>query len=240
MSIVSDRDSRFLRHFWRSLWKQLGTSLDISSAYLPQSDGQTDVINRSLGNLLRFLVGDAIRTWDSKLPQPEFAHNHSLNRSLGYCPFQVVYGIISRGPVELSTLPDRTRLHDDATTFVDSLSDIHSKEVSNLESSSSKYKQSTDTHRRRLVFEVRDFVWAYLTRDRMSAHDYNKLKARKIGPLKFWSGSMTMPIVFAFQLISIHHMSLTLNTFLVLFQTTPLQIRGRILLTRGILMQQHP
>lgn len=89
LSIVSDRDSRFLGHFWRSLSKQLGTSLDMSSAYHPQSDGQTEVTNRSLGNLLRCLVGDAIRTWDSKLPQAEFAHNHALNRSLGFCPFKL-------------------------------------------------------------------------------------------------------------------------------------------------------
>ena len=184
LSIVSDRDSRFLGYFWRSLWKQLGTSLDMSTAYHPQSDGQTEVINRSLGNLLSCLVGDAIRTWDGKLPQAEFAHNNSLNRSLGYCPFQVVYGIIPCGPVELSTLPDRTRLHGDATTFVDSLADFHTKAVSNLEASASKYKQAADKHRRRLVFEVGDLVWAYLTRDRMPAHVYNKLKARKITPLE--------------------------------------------------------
>lgn len=87
LSIVSDRDSRFLGHFWRSLWKLLGTTLDMSSAYHPQSDCQTEVVNRSLGNLLRGLVGDAIKSWDSKLPQSEFVHNHASNRSTGFCPF---------------------------------------------------------------------------------------------------------------------------------------------------------
>lgn len=47
-----------------------------------------------------------------------------------------------------------------------------------------KYKTASDAHRRRLVFEVGDFVWAVLTRDRMPAHSYNKLKAKKIGPLE--------------------------------------------------------
>ena len=140
LSIVSDRDSRFLGHFWRSLWKQLGTSLYMSSAYHPQSDGQTEVTNRLLGNFLRCLVGDAIRTWDSKLPQAEFAHNHALNRSLGFCPFQVVYDLISRGPVDLSTLPDRSRLHGDATAFVDSVTEVHTQALSNLESATSTYK----------------------------------------------------------------------------------------------------
>lgn len=184
LSIVSDRDSRFLGYFWRSLWKQLDTSLDMSSAYHPQSDGQTEVTNRSLGNLLRCLVGDSIRTWDAKLPQAEFTHNHSLNHSLGFCPFEVVYGIIPRGPVDISTLPDRTRLHVDATTFVDTLADVHRTAIENLGASASKYKTAADAHRRRLVFQVGDLVWAYLTRDHMPAHAYNKLKSRKIGPLE--------------------------------------------------------
>lgn len=92
--------------------------------------------------------------------------------------------MIPRGPVDLSNLPDRTRLHGDASIFVDSLAKLHGQAVANLESSSSKYMQAADQHRLKLVFAVEDLVWAYLTRDRMPAHAYNKLKAKKIGPLE--------------------------------------------------------
>lgn len=108
LSIVSDRDCRFLSHFWCSLWKLLRTSLDMSSAYHPQSDGQTEVINRSLGDMLRCLVGSNIRSWDSVLCQAEFAFNHAVNRSTSFSPFRVIYGIVPRGPIDLGVLPDAT------------------------------------------------------------------------------------------------------------------------------------
>ena len=64
LSIISNRDPKFLGHFWRTLWRTLGTNFAYSSAYHPQSDGQTEVINRSLGNLLRCLIKDYGVTWD--------------------------------------------------------------------------------------------------------------------------------------------------------------------------------
>ena len=183
-SIVSDRDIRFLSHFWRSLWKLLGTSLDMSTAYHPQTDGQTEVTNRALGDLLRCLVGDNIKSWDTMLCQAEFAHNHALNRSLGFCPFQVVYGSIPRCPLDLATVPDKTRHHGEAVDFVTDLQKLHRQAQSNLEQSTTKYKAAADVKRRELRFNPGDQVWVYLTKDRLPQREHNKLHARKIGPVE--------------------------------------------------------
>jgi hypothetical protein len=63
-SIVSYMDTKFVGHFWRTLWKRLGTNLSFISTYHPQTDGQTEVVNRSLGNLLRSLVTEQGHQWD--------------------------------------------------------------------------------------------------------------------------------------------------------------------------------
>jgi penicillin V acylase-like amidase (Ntn superfamily) len=67
-SIVSDRDTKFVGNFWRTLWKKLGTSLYFSSTYHPQIDGQIEVVNMSLGDLLRSLVTEHHSQWDHILP----------------------------------------------------------------------------------------------------------------------------------------------------------------------------
>ena len=66
-TITSYRDSKFISHFWHILWRKLGTTLQFNSFYHPQTDGQTEVVNRSLGNLLRSFVGKNIRQWDLHL-----------------------------------------------------------------------------------------------------------------------------------------------------------------------------
>ena len=62
ISIVSDRDTRFLSHFWWSLWKMVNTQLNFSSVYHPQIDGQTEEVNRSLCNLLMCLAGEHVKS----------------------------------------------------------------------------------------------------------------------------------------------------------------------------------
>ncbi|GKA88519.1 putative nucleotidyltransferase, ribonuclease H [Tanacetum coccineum] len=182
--IVSDRDTRFLSHFWRSLWKMVNTQLNFSSAYHPQTDGQTEVVNRSLGNLLRCLVGDHVKAWDQKLCQAEFAHNHAVNRSTRFSPFQVVYSAQPRSPLDLMTPRVSSSVPKKVQDFVTGLHDVHKAVHENLVRANSKYKQDADHKRRHVDFEEGDFVWVVLTNDRFPVGEYNKLSAKKVGPLE--------------------------------------------------------
>jgi len=72
-SIVSDHDTKFLCHFWKILWKKMGTKLKYSITCHPQTDGQTEVTNWTLGALLRALIKSNSKAWDLILPHVEFA-----------------------------------------------------------------------------------------------------------------------------------------------------------------------
>lgn len=85
--------------------------LNYSSAYHPQTDGQTKVVNQSLGNLLRSLEGTKPNQWDLTLLQVEFAYNRSKNQTSWLSPFEVVYGQISPGVLDLSSIPQIGRLN---------------------------------------------------------------------------------------------------------------------------------
>jgi hypothetical protein len=82
-SIILERDTKFIGHLWRTLWNKLGTDLSFISSYHPHADGQTEVVNQSLGDLLRILVAEHQSQLDQILPQVEFAYNVSPNRSIG-------------------------------------------------------------------------------------------------------------------------------------------------------------
>ncbi|OMO99805.1 hypothetical protein CCACVL1_03618 [Corchorus capsularis] len=108
-SIVSDRDVKFMGHFWRTLRRKFGTELKYSSTCHPQTDRQTEVVNRSLGNLLRCLVRNNPKTWDSIIPQAEFAYNNSVNRSIKKTPFEAAYRLKPQHVLDLVPLPQEAR-----------------------------------------------------------------------------------------------------------------------------------
>ncbi|KAE8672853.1 putative CCCH-type zinc finger family protein [Hibiscus syriacus] len=168
--------------FWKSLWGKLGTQLNFSSAYHPQTDGQTEVVNRSLGNLLRCLAGTKPKQWDLALPQAEFAYNRSKNRTTGLSPFEIVYGQNPSGVLDLAPIPRIGHFSPKADEMAKYLRGIHEQVKQTIHESNTKYKTRVDNHRRQVLFDVGDFVWAVLTRDRFPVGEYNKLKDRKIGP----------------------------------------------------------
>jgi hypothetical protein len=145
-SIGSDRDTKFVGHFWRTLWKKLGIDLSFSSAYHPQTDGQTEVVNKSLGNLLRSLVTEHHNQWDQILPQAEFAYNDSPNRSTGKSPFQILYGMQPRGVSELRDLEQSEIRSAGAEDFVAEMQKLHSQIRGQLQRSSQEYKHRVDQH----------------------------------------------------------------------------------------------
>jgi len=104
-TIVSDRDAKFLSNFWRTLWSRLGIKLSFSTSCHPQTDGRTEVVNRSLATLLRILLKGNHKSWDEYLPHMEFAYNRVVHSTTKLSPFEVVYGFNPLTTLDLLPLP---------------------------------------------------------------------------------------------------------------------------------------
>ena len=78
-TIISDRDVKFMSYFWKTLWGKLGTKLLFSTTCHPQTDGQTEVVNRTLSQLLRTMIKKNLREWEECLPHVEFAYNRAMH-----------------------------------------------------------------------------------------------------------------------------------------------------------------
>ena len=91
-SIVSDRDPRFTSHFWESLQKAMGTRLHFSTAFHPQTDGQSERTIQTLEDMMRASMLEFQGNWDEHLPLLEFAYNNSYHSSVGMAPYEALYG----------------------------------------------------------------------------------------------------------------------------------------------------
>nr|GEU33018.1 retrotransposable element Tf2 [Tanacetum cinerariifolium] len=99
VSIISDHDGRFTSLFWQALHKALGTRLDMSTAYHPKTDGQSERPIQTLEDMLRACVIDFGKSWDRHLPLVEFYYNNSYHTSIKAAPFETLYGRKCRSPV---------------------------------------------------------------------------------------------------------------------------------------------
>ena len=97
--IISDRDPRMTSRFWQTLNAALGTKLNFSSAYHPETDGQTERVNQVFEDMLRMYCMDQQYKWEEYLPLVEFAYNNTYHASLKMAPFEALYGRKCRTPV---------------------------------------------------------------------------------------------------------------------------------------------
>ncbi|GKG36054.1 reverse transcriptase domain-containing protein, partial [Tanacetum coccineum] len=99
VSIISDQDSKFMSHLWKSLNEALGTQLDMSTAYHLQTNGQSEKTMQTLEDMLRACVMDFRKGWDRHLPLIEFSYNNNYHTSIKAAPFEALYGRKCRSPV---------------------------------------------------------------------------------------------------------------------------------------------
>ena len=107
VSIVPDRDPRFTSRFWKSFQECLGTKLNMSTAYHPQTDGQSERTIQTLEDMLRVCVVDFKGNWDDYLPLMEFSYNNSYHASIGMPPFEAMYGRKCRSPLYWDEVGER-------------------------------------------------------------------------------------------------------------------------------------
>ena len=158
--IVSDRDSRFVGVFWRSLQRLLGTRLHLSTAYHPQTDGQTERANRTLEEMLRAFVDTEQQNWDELLCAAEFAYNNSLHSSSQFTPFYLNTGRHPRTPATLLSdvpLPAASR-SPDADSFVAALRRAWGNAKQNLDRAKAVQTAHANLHRKEHTFAVDDRV----------------------------------------------------------------------------------
>ena len=181
-SIVSDRDPIFLSKFWRELFRLSGTRLRLSTAYYPQSDGQTKVMNRVLEQYLRCFVHSQPTAWFRYLALAEWNYNTSLHSSSGLTPFEIIYG---KPPPTVLDYVAGTTNNEAAQSLLESRHALHSKLQQRLKKAQETMKHYADAKRDGVSFEVGQWVYVKLRPGRQSSvigQPHPKLSKRFFGP----------------------------------------------------------
>ena len=183
-TIVSDRDVKFMSYFWKTLWRKLGTKLLFSTTCHPQTDGQTEVVNRTLSQLLRSMIKKNLKEWEECLPHVEFAYNRAVHSTTELCPFEVVYGFKPITPLDLLPLPIHERVNMEASKRADFVRKIHVKTKELIEKKGKSNAARMNKKRKEMLFKPGDMVWVHFRKDRFPKLRKSKLKPRGAGPYK--------------------------------------------------------
>ncbi|GAU24592.1 hypothetical protein TSUD_289530 [Trifolium subterraneum] len=221
-SITSDRDPIFLSSFWTEFFKLQGVALNKSSAYHPQTDGQTEVVNKCLETYLRCMCSDEPKKWFNWLSLAEWWYNTNYHSSIHTTPFEVVYG--QPPPIHLPYLPgsaenltvDRSLM---AREEAIKLLKFHLLRAHN------RMAQQANKHRSDRVFAIGDYVYLKLQPYRqlsMKSHGVHKLLPKFYGPyqLKLCPNPQHQPV---------QHLPATLPTV----EKIPVAILERKMVKRG-------
>jgi len=182
-NIVSDRDPRFTAEFWRAFQQALGTDLHMSTAFHPETDGQTERTIRTLEDLLRLCILDWNGPWEKFLPLIEFSYNNSYHSSIGMSPYEALYGRPCRTPVCWAEVGERRIL---GPEIVDEAAEKVRIIQANMKKAQDRQKKYADRGRREVIFAVNDLVFlkvaAQKGKDRFGK--IGKLATRYIGPYR--------------------------------------------------------
>ena len=160
------------------------STLNYSSTAHPQTDGQTEVTNRTLGNLIRSICGEKPKQWDLCLPQAEFAYNSAVHRTTGRSPFSIVYTKVPRHALDLVKLPKMQEHSIPAKHMAKQWHSTAEDVKAKIEEANAKYKEVADRRRKQQLFEVGDQVMVFLRKERIPMGLYSKLQPRKYGPYR--------------------------------------------------------
>ncbi|KAM0053973.1 putative nucleotidyltransferase, Ribonuclease H [Helianthus debilis subsp. tardiflorus] len=216
-NIVSDRDPIFLSLFWKEFLKLQGVEQALSTAYHPQSDGQTEVLNRCLETYLRCMVMHDPTAWVKWLPLAEWWYNTTWHSAIKMTPFKALYGIDP--PIQLPYIP--------GSTTVESLEEwLNDREVmlanlkQSLERARNRMKQFADLKRSDRQFELGDWVYLKLqpyVQTSLRLHKYSKIGQKYFGPFqiikKVGTVAYTLDLPNGSQLHPTFHVSLLKRAF---------------------------
>jgi hypothetical protein len=156
-SIVSDRDLIFISSFWLEFFKLQGTDLKTSSFYHPQTDRQTEVVNRCLEQYLRYFTSQHPRSWESYLAWVEYWYNTTCHQSTGTTPFQALY---SRSPPRLVNYLVGSSSVSEVDKNLQTRDELLRDMKNHLQNSNNRMKQYADAKHCEVKFQVGD--WVYL------------------------------------------------------------------------------
>jgi len=190
LSIVSDRDTRFTSAFFKTLLARLDVRSCMSTSFHPQSDGQTERMNRLLQETLRHFVCYTQNDWDKHLQLACFAINNADNGSTGKSPFFLNFGRHPRHPSGILDLPAAADMNPLGNNAAAAVRDALSAAKTSLERAQLVMKRQADKHRRSVIFKVGDMVLLSTVNLRLKAGPAwarHKLLPKYIGPFRVLS-----------------------------------------------------